>query len=204
VAGGQPSKSVQKLQTTLHAKAKAEAGYRFDALYDKISREDILPHAYAQCRSNKGAPGWTARTSRTSKSMGCSDGLANWRLGSGRRLTDRTLSEDCTYRRPMSSTPVLRAHLGGCLISADRTFIRGPLESVCPMGTDRNAYLFCIASLYTLGDCHAGRNLSPAIGEHAASLGRRRSGKELSVRPAFRQCLPDPWRKAGQGWQPDG
>ena len=50
-------KSVQKLQMALHAKAKAEAGYRFYALYDKISRGDILAHAYAQCRSNKGAPG---------------------------------------------------------------------------------------------------------------------------------------------------
>ena len=50
-------KSVRKLQTALHAKAKAEAGYRFYALYDKISRDDILAHAYAQCRSNKGAPG---------------------------------------------------------------------------------------------------------------------------------------------------
>jgi RNA-directed DNA polymerase len=50
-------KSVQKLQTALHAKAKAEAGYRFYALYDKIHREDILAHAYTQCRSNKGAPG---------------------------------------------------------------------------------------------------------------------------------------------------
>src|SRR3981189_1233497 len=50
-------KSVQKLQMALHAKAKAEAGYRFYALYDKISRDDILMHAYAQCRSNKGAPG---------------------------------------------------------------------------------------------------------------------------------------------------
>ena len=49
--------SVQKLQMALHAKAKAETGYRFYALYDKISREDILVHAYAQCRSNKGAPG---------------------------------------------------------------------------------------------------------------------------------------------------
>jgi RNA-directed DNA polymerase len=48
---------VQKLQKALHAKAKAEAGYRFYALYDKISREDILAHAYAQCRSNKGVPG---------------------------------------------------------------------------------------------------------------------------------------------------
>ena len=50
-------KTVQKLQKALHAKAKAEAGYRFYALYDKISREDILAHAYAQCCSNKGAPG---------------------------------------------------------------------------------------------------------------------------------------------------
>src|SRR6202165_1915715 len=49
--------SVQKLQMALHAKAKAEAGYRFYALYDKISRDDILAHAYTQCCSNKGAPG---------------------------------------------------------------------------------------------------------------------------------------------------
>src|SRR4051812_12833382 len=48
---------VQKLQSALHAKAKAEAGYRFYALYDKIHRDDILAHAYAQCRSNKGAAG---------------------------------------------------------------------------------------------------------------------------------------------------
>jgi len=50
-------KGVQKLQMALHAKAKAETGYRFYALYDKIIREDILAYAYAQCRSNKGAPG---------------------------------------------------------------------------------------------------------------------------------------------------
>src|SRR5713226_4919586 len=50
-------KTVQNLRKALHAKAKAAAGYRFYALYDKISREDILAHAYAQCRSNKGAPG---------------------------------------------------------------------------------------------------------------------------------------------------
>ena len=50
-------KSVQKLQTALHAKAKTEPGFRFYALYDKISRDDVLAHAWAQCRSNKGAPG---------------------------------------------------------------------------------------------------------------------------------------------------
>src|SRR5438445_1000959 len=49
---------------------------------------------------------WTVRTSRTSKRTGCSGGLANWRLRSGRRRIDRTLSEECTYRRPMANSDV--------------------------------------------------------------------------------------------------
>src|ERR1700752_2210739 len=73
-------KSVQKRQMALHAKAKAEAGYRFYALHDKVFREDILAHAYAQCRSNKGAPGVAVRTLRRSKHMGWSGGWPNWRL----------------------------------------------------------------------------------------------------------------------------
>ena len=49
--------TVQKLQEALRAKAKGELKFRFYALYDKIYREDILAHAYVQCRSNKGASG---------------------------------------------------------------------------------------------------------------------------------------------------
>jgi RNA-directed DNA polymerase len=55
-------KTVQKLQKALHAKAKAEAGYRFYALYDKISREDILAHAFARAVGRCGGRhghGWT-------------------------------------------------------------------------------------------------------------------------------------------------
>ncbi len=63
-------RNVQKLQRALHAKAKAEPDLRFYALYDEIYREDILAHAYAQCRSNKGHREWTSRISRTSKRMG--------------------------------------------------------------------------------------------------------------------------------------
>jgi RNA-directed DNA polymerase len=49
--------SVQKLQAALHAKAKSSDCYRFYVLYDKMYRQDILAHAWAQCRSNLGAPG---------------------------------------------------------------------------------------------------------------------------------------------------
>jgi hypothetical protein len=40
-----PTKTVQKLQTSLQTKAKAEPAFRFYALWDKV------------CRANGGAPG---------------------------------------------------------------------------------------------------------------------------------------------------
>ena len=80
-------KSVQKLQTALHAKAKAEAGYRFYALYDKICRDDILAHAYALCRSNRGAPGVDQQDFADIEAYGVERWLANWRLRSRKRAT---------------------------------------------------------------------------------------------------------------------
>jgi group II intron reverse transcriptase/maturase len=48
---------IQKLQTALHAKAKENPAWRFHALYDKVYRKDFLAHAYACCKSNRGAAG---------------------------------------------------------------------------------------------------------------------------------------------------
>jgi RNA-directed DNA polymerase len=52
-----PTQKVQKLQTALQAKAKAEAGFRFYSLWDKVCRMDVLIHAYERCRANGGAAG---------------------------------------------------------------------------------------------------------------------------------------------------
>ena len=97
-------KSVQKLQMALHAKAKAEAGYRFYTLYDKISREDILAYAYAQCRSNKGAPGADGQDFADIDAYGVQRWLGELALALGRRLIDRTPSEECSYRRPTANS----------------------------------------------------------------------------------------------------
>src|SRR2546426_10010921 len=53
----EPPEKVGKLQTALHAKAKAAPSYRFYLLYDKLYRWDVLVHAYERCKANGGAAG---------------------------------------------------------------------------------------------------------------------------------------------------
>jgi RNA-directed DNA polymerase len=48
---------VQELQKALYERAKRDPGLRFYTLYDKVYRGDVLAHAYALGRANKGAAG---------------------------------------------------------------------------------------------------------------------------------------------------
>src|SRR3954451_1204656 len=57
-----PLERVQKLQTSLQAKAKAEPAFRFYSLWDKVCRADVLDEAYRACRRNGGAPGCDGMT----------------------------------------------------------------------------------------------------------------------------------------------
>ena len=73
------------LQRKLYAKAKAEPGFRFYLLYDKIYRSDILAHAYAQAKANKGASG----VDGVGFEMIEAQGVEKWLAGLAEELRER-------------------------------------------------------------------------------------------------------------------
>ena len=70
---------IRSLQRKLYCKAKAEPGFRFYLLYDKICREDILAHAYALSRADAGAPGVDGKTFDQIETAGVEEWLAGLR-----------------------------------------------------------------------------------------------------------------------------
>jgi RNA-directed DNA polymerase len=94
-----PSK-IRELQIKLYRKAKNEPGYRFYMLYDKVYREDVLAHAYARARANKGASGVDEQTFEEIESAG----LAEWLTGIREELRNRTYQPQ-PVRRVMIPKP---------------------------------------------------------------------------------------------------
>src|ERR1700677_2791249 len=77
--------AIRILQRKLYEKAKAEPGFRFYILYDKVWRSDILSHAYDLARANQGAPGVDGVTFDQVEALGLEDWLSP--LGEGVRTT---------------------------------------------------------------------------------------------------------------------
>jgi len=94
------SSKIRELQIKLYRKAKNEPGYRFYMLYDKIYREDILAHAYALARANKGAPGVDGQTFERIESAG----VERWLTGIRQELRDKTYQPQ-PVRRVMIPKP---------------------------------------------------------------------------------------------------
>jgi len=77
---------IQRLQGSLYEKAKREPECRFHFLYDKIYREDVLAHAYALCRKNRGASGVDGQTFKEIEEQGREE----WLSGLRKELQEKT------------------------------------------------------------------------------------------------------------------
>jgi RNA-directed DNA polymerase len=92
--------AIRTLQRKLYVKAKAEPGFRFYILYDKVWRADILSHAYDLARANKGAPGVDEVTFEQIEAAG----LEDWLTWLGEELRTKTYRSQ-PVRRVMIPKP---------------------------------------------------------------------------------------------------
>ena len=85
---------VQRLQTTLHAKAKEAPGFRFYSLCDKVWRADVLAVAWQEVRRNGGAAGVDGETVADIES----DGVDRWLGELARDLKEGTYRPQAVRR----------------------------------------------------------------------------------------------------------
>ena len=86
--------TVRNLQAALHAKAKGSPSFRFYSLYDKLHRADILSHAYAVCKANRGAAGVDGETFSDIKAYG----TERWLGELAKALQDKTYRPQAVRR----------------------------------------------------------------------------------------------------------
>ena len=129
---------IRTLQRKLYLKAKAEPGFRFFQLYDKVWRADIVAHAYALARANAGAPGVDGVTFAQIEAAG----LQEWLAGLREELQSKTYRPQ-PVRRVMIPKPGGGERPLGIPTIRDRvvqTAVKIVIEPIFEADLDQSAY----------------------------------------------------------------
>jgi RNA-directed DNA polymerase len=129
---------IRTLQKKLYLKAKAEPGFRFYLLYDKVWRADILEHAYELACENDGAAGVDGVTFDKIEAAG----LQEWLSGIEKALRERSYRPD-PVRRVMIPKPNGGERPLGIPTIRDRvvqTAVKLVIEPIFEADLEPNAY----------------------------------------------------------------